>query len=300
MRKWWISAALLAAAVAALELAAAPAVRAQEAQSGAGGPELFEKPPPPEPTEGRKYYSLGLRGGVWGGFFNGTLRYPVTFSSGPLATTGKFSGDVRDEEVLPYAEIFGVAKYVAIYADFWYGRFHDQTNASADFTFKGVTFSGATPVRTTLKTITAGGRLQLNPIAFDFMELGLSVGARYMNAEGTISGEEPVTRTHISETRRIEAPLPQVGASLTFFVGRMLDIYVRGRGIAFTYSDYRVRHVEGEAGLAFNFGDHVALGAEFRLFFLEIDDRRPDPTGRDRANLDARLMGPLVYLRLRF
>jgi opacity protein-like surface antigen len=290
--------ATAAALAVALAAAASPA-RAQD--RGSSSPDLFEKPDEPGPTAGRKYYSVGVLGGPWYGLLRGTLRYPVTFDlPGGLALPGKFSADVKDDEILPFGDFFATFKYVAIYGDFWYGRFSDETTVDANFTFAGQAFSAAAPVRAALKTITAGGRIQLNPLSIDFVELGVSLGARYVNAEGALSGQDPRTGFRVEETRRVETALPQVGLSLTFFLGRSIDVYARARGFAITYRDFAITHVEGEAGVAFNIGDHVSIGAEYRIFFAEIDDRRKDVADQDRANLDSLLQGPAVYLRLRF
>src|SRR5207237_7045239 len=68
---------------------------------------------------GRKEFSLGVRGGPWLGFFDGTVRYPVNFQTGPFTGAGKFSSHVNDTEVLPYGEAFLTLKYFALYAEAW-------------------------------------------------------------------------------------------------------------------------------------------------------------------------------------
>jgi hypothetical protein len=250
--------------------------------------------------EVRKFWSFGALGGVWGGLLSGSARLPVTFTSGPFgATLGKVAVDVDDLEPVPFAQIFATSPYVSVYAGAWYGRFQDETKVTANFTFAGVNFSGAVPVRGEMKVLTADARIQVNPLALEFLELGVSAGVRYFDVDATVSGTDPTTGTRVQAGRSIEAPIPQAGLSLTVFIGSWLDIYVRARGIAFTYQDESVRQAEGEAGVAFNIGSHVSIGVEYRAFWVEYDDRKQD-LGADRIAVEALLQGPAAYLRVRF
>jgi hypothetical protein len=249
--------------------------------------------------DGRKYLSLGIRAGQWIGILRGDVRYPVTFSSGSLGASGLLDTHVRDADVMPYGELFATSRWVSLYADIWYGHWVDHTTAGGSFTFQGVSFSGSEPVRTQLDALSAQGRIQLNIVPTDVVEVGLSLGARYVNATGKIEGTDPTTGVTVRASRGLEAPIPQVGASVTFFAGRHVDIYARARGFVVTYNDWDVTSVEGEAGAALNLGDHLSIGAEYRAFYLQVEDTRRD---RDTSRLDviARLQGPMVYLRLRF
>jgi hypothetical protein len=245
--------------------------------------------------EGRKESSFGFLGGPWIGILRADAHLPVSIAN-PLglgSASGVFSSHVHDYDVMPYAEVFGTFKFVSLYADVWYGDWTDHTTADGAFTLGGETFSASTPIRTNLKVLTFGGRVQVNPIATKVVELGLSVGARYFRIDTTVEDTAPGVQA--KDIERVEAPLPQVGASLTFFVKRWADIYVRARGFDFSYESYHVTNLEGEAGLAVNLGDNIAFGAEYRLFYASLDGRQ-DQLG----DYIARLQGPLIYARLRF
>lgn len=286
-----------------LALCAAPLAPAQESEEEVGpSPDLFDDEDNGD-DGGRVFYSLGVRGGPWLGLLDGKVRYPVTFLSTPLGDIGgRVTADIRDEDlVMPFGEVFLTLKYLAVYADVWRGKFEDDTEVEADFEFEGTTFSATAPVRGELEVLSAGGRMQINPIALEFLEIGASFGARYFRADGELSGEAPGGQ-RVSESRRVEAPIPQVGLSVTIFLGDLLDIYARARGLSVRFQDYDVRTLEGEIGLALNLGDHFSIGAEYRALYLELDDRRDNDVSDelDRANIDLALHGPLFYLRLRF
>jgi hypothetical protein len=265
------------------------------AQADSGSPDLFDEPP--DESAGRKYYSLGVRAGPWLATLHGTLRLPVVEISGGSA---RLNAGFDDFDVVPYAEAFLTLRWVSIYADAYLAHFEDRIEAHSDFEFQGEEFRSDEPIHAKLDVLSAGGRLQVNPLAFDWIELGVSLGGRYFRLDGEI--EQDFEGTRVREKRRVEFPIPQVGASLTLFLGSWLDIYARARGFEATWREFAVKQLEGELGLAFNLGDHVSAGAEYRLFYAEIDDRRSHGAtgGKDRAEFDATLHGPLAYVRVRF
>jgi hypothetical protein len=277
------------------ESGAAPGPGAPAA--GPDEPHLFEKPEEPGPTSERKFDSLGLRAGPWFVFFDGTARFPGTLAGGGAA---KVSAGTDDFGVAPYVEAFLALRYLALYGDFWVARFDDESRTGATFTFGRATFSAAAPLRTTMDVVAASGRVQVSPLATGWAELGVSFGVRYVGVETTWSGRDPASGARVEASRRVEEPIPQVGVSFTLFVGRAAEVYVRARGFAFTWNDQRVEQVEGEVGVAWNLGDHFALGAEWQGFWLSLDDRRSDVSGLDRADVSLFAQGPMLYLRARF
>ena len=282
---------LLAAALLAL---AGGAAAARAAEDEISSPDVMRNDEP-APTEGRKYYSLGVRAGPWFGYMDAKIKYPLD------NVNGKFTVDVHDDDTLPYGEIFLTTKYLSLYVDYWQGNFHEAAPIHGSLSILGLEFSGDVDASLDAKVITAGGRLQVNPIALDWLEVGLSLGGRYLRIDGKVSGEEPITNQHVSATRRVEAPLPQLGLSLTVFLGDRLDVYARARGMTLTYQDYHYDNVEGELGFAVNFfHGHLSVGAEYRLFYLNLDDRRDVTDGNPRMEVEATLHGPMVFLQARF
>jgi hypothetical protein len=278
--------ALAAAALAAVALAPAAGADDQDAN-----------------IEGRKYYTFGVLGGAQAGMLQGKGTYPVTFTSGPInGQVGKLTVDTDDFNVVPFVQVFGKTPYVGLLAGAWYGRFEDQTFVNASFSLAGISFAGGVPVRGELKVLTADVQILVTPLAIDLCEVGFTVGVRYFDVFTDLRGAGFISQHLVHVDRELEAPLPQLGLWFTFFLGRTLDLYGHVRGFTFTYEDENASQVEGEAGFAYNFNDHIALGAEYRFFWITYDDRKNKRRnlGIDRIDLQLLLQGPGAYLRVRF
>lgn len=262
------------------------------------GPSPAVAEPVEEEAEGRKFSSLGIRGGPWYGILRGDFKLPAQFGPitgpiGPFTPNGTLSVSLDDERLIPWGELFATTRFIGLYADLFYARLREETLLLTDVTVDGVGFRGGLPVIGKARVLTASGRIQLNLLPLEFLELGISVGARYVDALGEVIGTDPLSGALVQESRRIQFPVPLAGASLTVFLGRHVETYGRAQGFFIHAEDWEAEHLEVAAGLAFNVGDHLSIGAEYHGFFLVIRDP-------DENEFDLRLQGPLAYIRLRF
>ncbi len=250
------------------------------------------------------FVSFDVRAGAWYGVMGGSVRYPVTFPTGipgVPAPTGRISTDLEDDYVLPYIDARLKILFVEIEAEGWYGEFEDETKIDTTFTLDGVTFGAATPIRTEADILSIAGRVRF-VLPIPLVEVGIDAGARYMRADGKVEGNDPVTGAPVSEEGRAEFPIPQIGASAKITLFDFVEAYARVRGMAITYENYRLENFEFEIGGAVSIGDHFSVGLEYRLFVLSGDDNNDDNfvPEEDRANVDLRLQGLMLFGRVRF
>lgn len=150
-----------------------------------------------------------------------------------------------------------------------------------------------------LEIITAGGWVELTPLSFDGFQLGLQVGGRYYFLEGRVESRRDAA---LAAEDTLEGPVPLVGASVALFPGP-LEIFASARGFYLSYedddTDVLVKYLEAEVGVAFNFGDHLAVGGGYKVFYFLIEEEG-ELLAEGERTMEVAHHGPVAWVRLRF
>ncbi len=288
--------ALLAFAVALVLGAARPeASRAQD----------FEEPEveagDKDGPKARKFFSIGVRGGLW----LAALEGDITFVDGGALEDvlgGSFPGasiDLEDDldldtvSPVPWAEVFITLKYVNIYLSYWQTRFEGEETIERQIAFGSFVFGVNERVETDVDILSVAGKIQVNPIAFEHLEVGIIFGVRYFHFDATL--ESTLTGR---ESETLEAPIPLVGLSASIFVG-LFEVGVKVCGIGFTSQDLDVLYLEGEATVTFTLplpidAFDIGVGGGYFLYLIDIEDED------DGDEVDVSFHGPMAFLRVRF
>jgi hypothetical protein len=285
----------LTALIVLLGLLAGSAVRAQED----GDLDLDDPGTRPSPRYedrdgddddddgGRPMYTAGVRGGVWLGFIEGDVRSDEIGS-----TRFDLEDDVGVEspEGIPFVEAFVRLRWVTLSVSGFIAEFEGEEDVSREITFGGVTFEVNERVESKAELRSAAVKLQLNPISFETVEVGVIVGLRYFGVDAELESESQ----NVDEEESFDVPLPLVGLGATIFLGP-LEIHASAAGIAGEYDDFEATYFEAEASLTFRIIRQVGVGLGY--FYYQGDFEEED--GEDEVTeVDVRLHGPMVFLRL--
>lgn len=162
-----------------------------------------------------------------------------------------------------------------------------QESITQSFTYKGETYIVGLDVSSRLKTQVATLAYQFNFLQGKGGELGFLLGAKYLAFETEL--EAPGIA---KEEARIESLLPVVGLASQLNFGKYVSWDTKVSGIGGNYADVSASLVDGWSRLMVHFGKHWGVGAGYRYFSLNGEDKD------NEANFT--LSGPAAFLAARF
>lgn len=251
---------------------------------------------------GRPFFTLGARVGLWASFIE--ARAEVS-DANVLGTKIDMSSDLElDEwELVPYVEGFLRLGIFSLHGDYFHSQREGETTLNANLSFAGVTFAAGAPVEAEFEILSAAGWFLIHPIAFESFELGIGLGVRYYELEGTIRSRDELFP--VSRTERLSGPLPFAVLALSVYPGP-LEIYGQARGIYLEYEDpdqdedidVTALYLDAEVGVAVNLGRHFSFGAGYKGLYLLVEERGEAGAGGDER-YEVANHGPIAWVRIR-
>lgn len=126
-----------------------------------------------------------------------------------------------------------------------------------------------------------------SPLRTERAEVGLSFGAHVtdfsfaIEAEGNVGGIAGATR---EERREITAPLPNMGASVSYEVAPRLRVAAKVNYLQLRIDEPKVGLTDIEASLAYDFARRITAGAGYRSFKYRLDVESERFKGQVRNN----------------
>ncbi len=286
----------IALAAAAAAAAAAPPAFGQDPPVRLGPSEELDLAAEEEEREeeeeddddGRKFFSIGVRGGIWVPSIEGEIE---SQEAGEIDLEDDL--DLDEMDPVPFGEAFITLKYVALYVSYFAIELEGTTTLSDEIELGGVVFEVDEKVRSKLDFQTAAALLQVNPLAIDVAELGIVVGARWLDMELDVESKT----LDEEQDEELQLFVPLVGASLTFFITDYFEVGARAAGIYIDYLDYEGLYFEAEAFVGFNIIDQIGVGVSWMAYYIDLEKNENGDSLQHQG--DALIMGPMAYIRLR-
>jgi len=162
-----------------------------------------------------------------------------------------------------------------------------QESITQAFTYKGETYTAGLDVSSMLKTQVATFAYQFNFLQGKGGELGFLLGVKYLAFESEL--EAPGIA---KQEGGIGGPLPVVGLASQLNFGKYVSWDTKASGIGGKYADVQASLVDGWSRLMVHFGKHWGVGAGYRHFSFNGEDKD------NEANFT--LSGPAAFLAARF
>ncbi|MGO4166709.1 outer membrane beta-barrel protein [Novosphingobium sp. YAF33] len=225
----------------------------------------------------------------------------ATKTQADIGTDIDFEKDLAldKDEILPSFTAGARFGRVIVGADFYKLNRNGQIGLARDISFDGVVYPATAQVRSGFDSeiyrLTVGYAFVQNST----VELGAAIGAHVTRFEMSLSGVGTVGGvTGQSEVRRrnVLAPLPTIGAFVTYKVAPRVELNGRFDWLSLKVDDYDGRLLNAQVGANYAVAKNLQLGVAYRYvdYRLGIDKERWD--GRVRYKLH----GPAVQLQASF
>lgn len=242
---------------------------------------------------------IGARATAWDAELSGNVKAQ---SNTVPATKMTFSALGMDTgTTIPGGEVFlrfGETKRHRVALGFFEESFAGQTVLTRDVTFKTITFTASTTVRSRLDISDVDLRYTYDLWQGEWVDGPAAPGAAwFIGGIKTVALEAQLSASGVGEVKEdVTAPIPVLGVGGRWAATRYLGLEAQIAGLAVDVSDVEARFFEASVLARLDFTKHVSLSAGWRTWSLGVDS----DSGSTKVDADIELAGPFAMLEARF